>query len=194
MPPSSVWKPDSDPGFFRLGSMLFSHLGSGFLALIFNGLERIKDSHLHIFLSLTKIAICFFSSFSSYFCRVLYLSSWIWPRKEDLQQEAGDTAWLPGQLVGRWGQRNWNSVQGGKKYFVLGRLEQPRQNKNLLYRRDKPHEPTKEGPLSFVLFESLFTSVSTVSSGHRSLVSLYRYLSFLDTSTSVVVFISDKKT
>jgi hypothetical protein len=36
----------------------------------------------------------------------------------------------------------------------------------------KPNKPTKEGPLSFVLFESPFTSVSTVSRGHPSLVSL----------------------
>ncbi len=49
-----------------------------------------------------------------------------------------------------------------KKYFVLGRLEQPMQNKNFLYRHDKPKEPTKEEPYSFVLFESLFTSVSTI--------------------------------
>jgi hypothetical protein len=35
-----------------------------------------------------------------------------------------------------------------------------------------PTEPTKEGTLSFVLFESPFTSVSTVSRGHLSLVSL----------------------
>jgi hypothetical protein len=49
-----------------------------------------------------------------------------------------------------------------KKCFVLGRLEQPRQNKNILYRHDKPNEPTKEKPLSFVLFEFSFTSVSTV--------------------------------
>jgi hypothetical protein len=40
------------------------------------------------------------------------------------------------------------------KYFVLCRLEQPRKNKNLLYRHDKPNEPTKKGPLSFVLSES----------------------------------------
>ncbi len=46
-----------------------------------------------------------------------------------------------------------------KKYFVLGRLEQPRENRNLLYRHDKPNEPTKEGFLSFVLFESPFTPV-----------------------------------
>jgi hypothetical protein len=36
----------------------------------------------------------------------------------------------------------------------------------------KPNEPTKEGPISFVLFESPFTSASTVSRGHHSLVSL----------------------
>ncbi len=55
---------------------------------------------------------------------------------------------------------NWNNVQWGKEYIVLGRLE-PRQDKNILYRHDKPNEPTREGPLSFVLFESPFTSVLT---------------------------------
>ncbi len=49
-------------------------------------------------------------------------------------------------LAGRWGHRNWNSVQWGKKYFVLGRLEQPRQNKKLLYWHAKPNKPTKKGP------------------------------------------------
>ncbi len=53
-----------------------------------------------------------------------------------------------------------------KKYFVLGRLEQPRQDKNLLYWNDEPNEPIKEGPLSFVLFESPFASVSTVRRVH----------------------------
>jgi hypothetical protein len=52
------------------------------------------------------------------------------------------------------------------KYFLLGRLEQPRQTKNLMYQHDKPNDPTKEGHLSFVFFESPFTSVLTVSSGH----------------------------
>jgi hypothetical protein len=32
--------------------------------------------------------------------------------------------------------------------------------------KDKPNEPSKEGTLSFVLFESPFTSVSTVIRGH----------------------------
>ncbi len=60
-----------------------------------------------------------------------------------------------------------------KKYLVPGRQEQPSQNKNLLYRHDKPNEPTKEGLLSFVFFEFPFTSVSTVSSGgHPSLISV----------------------
>jgi hypothetical protein len=63
-------------------------------------------------------------------------------------------------------------VWGGKKYFLLYRLVQRRQDKNLLYRNEKPIEPTKEEPLSFVLFESPVASVSTDSRGHPSLVSL----------------------
>jgi hypothetical protein len=58
---------------------------------------------------------------------------------------------------------NGNGVRWGKNYFVLGRLEQPRQDKNLFYRQEKLKD-TKENPFSFVLFESLFASVSTVSS------------------------------
>jgi hypothetical protein len=61
-----------------------------------------------------------------------------------------------------------------KKYFVMGPLEQPRKNKNLLNQHDKPNKPTKEGPLSFVILESPFTSVSTVR-GHPP---LYSSLSF----------------
>jgi hypothetical protein len=41
-----------------------------------------------------------------------------------------------------------------------------------LYQHNKPNNSTKEGPLSFVLFEFPFTSVSTVCRGHPSLVSL----------------------
>jgi hypothetical protein len=55
-------------------------------------------------------------------------------------------------------------------YFVLGRQEQPRKNKNLLYRQDKRNEPSNKVPLSF---ESPFTSVSTVGRSHPSLVSLF---------------------
>jgi hypothetical protein len=62
-------------------------------------------------------------------------------------------------------------VYGEEKYFVLGGPEQPWKDKNLFYRHYEPNEPTKAGPLSFVLFESPFTSVSTVSRAHPSLVS-----------------------
>jgi hypothetical protein len=58
-------------------------------------------------------------------------------------------------------------------YCELSRAVKAEQN--LLYRHDKPNEPTKEGSLSFVLLESPFTSVSTVSRGHPSLVSLVAY-------------------
>ncbi len=87
----------------------------------------------------------------------------------DTYKETGDPARLTAQF---WGKRNWNSVRWGNKFFVLSRQEQLRQNENLLYQHDKPNEPTKEGPLSFVLFELPFTWVSTVSRGHPSLVSL----------------------
>jgi hypothetical protein len=43
-----------------------------------------------------------------------------------------------------------------KIFIVIGRLEQPRKKKNLLYRHGRPSEPTKEGHLLFVLFESPF--------------------------------------
>jgi hypothetical protein len=66
----------------------------------------------------------------------------------------------------------WSIGTKKLKYFVLSRLEQPRQNKNHLHRQEKPNEPTKEGPLLFVLSVSPFTSVSTVSRSHSSVVSL----------------------
>ncbi len=37
-----------------------------------------------------------------------------------------------------------------KKYFELGRLGQPRQDKNILYQHDKPNESTKEVNFSVV--------------------------------------------
>jgi hypothetical protein len=43
------------------------------------------------------------------------------------------------------------------KKFVLGCLEQPRQNKNLLYWHVKPNEPIREGFFAFVLFEYPFS-------------------------------------
>ncbi len=63
-------------------------------------------------------------------------------------------------------------VQWGKLYFVLGWLKQPKKDKSLLYRHEKHNDPTKEGPLSYVLQESPCASVSTVGRAHPSLVSL----------------------
>jgi hypothetical protein len=40
-----------------------------------------------------------------------------------------------------------------------------KEEQNLLHRHYKPNKPTKKGPLSFVLFESPFTTDSTVSGG-----------------------------
>jgi hypothetical protein len=46
----------------------------------------------------------------------------------DTYKETGDTARLPAQLAGRW-----------------GRLEQPKQEKNILYRHDEPNELGNQG-------------------------------------------------
>ncbi len=38
----------------------------------------------------------------------------------------------------------WKVSGEKRKYFVQGRIEQPKEDKNLLYRYDEPKEPTKE--------------------------------------------------
>jgi hypothetical protein len=48
-----------------------------------------------------------------------------------------------------------------KKYFVLGRLEQPRQDKTLLYWHEEPNELTEEGPFSFVPFEPICLGINS---------------------------------
>jgi hypothetical protein len=55
-----------------------------------------------------------------------------------------------------------------KKHLVLvllGWLEQPRQDKNVLAWHDELKEPTKEGPLSVVLLKYSFGSVLTLNRG-----------------------------
>jgi hypothetical protein len=52
-----------------------------------------------------------------------------------------------------------------EKIFCTGLTRAVRADKNLLYRHDKPNEQTKRETLSFVLFESPFTSASTVFLG-----------------------------
>ncbi len=72
-------------------------------------------------------------------------SAWkLWQNQRYIFLETGDSAWLPAQLAGD-GDKGIEIVYGKEKiYFVLGRLEQPRQNKNLLNQHDKPNEPTKK--------------------------------------------------
>jgi hypothetical protein len=62
-----------------------------------------------------------------------------------------------------------------KKYFLLGRLNQPSQDGKLLYMHDKLNEPTTAGPLSFVLFESPIY----LSFNHQQGLPLYCIVSLL---------------
>jgi hypothetical protein len=109
----------------------------------------------------------------------------------DTHYETGDPARLPFQLAGRWGQRSWNSLRWGKKNILYWADERPWQNKNLLYRHGKPNESTKKEPVSFVLFESPFTSVSTVSRVHCSLLSLVKNVT-LSISFSVFLCVAGR--
>jgi hypothetical protein len=61
------------------------------------------------------------------------------------KRQANQHGWLPNLLGDGVKELKYSSVRCGKIYFVLGRQEQPRLNKNILYQHD---EPTKDGPLS----------------------------------------------
>jgi hypothetical protein len=67
------------------------------------------------------------------------------------------------------GDKKIEKVYGEEQIFCTGMTRVAKAEKNILYRHDKPNEPTKEGPLSFLLFESPFTPVSIISRGHPSL-------------------------
>ncbi len=67
--------------------------------------------------------------------------------------ETGDPARLPAQVARRWGLISEKVCDEENTIFVL---EQPRQDKNLCTSTMSQNEPTKEGSLSFVLFESPF--------------------------------------
>jgi hypothetical protein len=86
------------------------------------------------------------------------------------KRQATQHGCLPG-LLGD-GDNRIKIVYGEEKNILYWDDKSPRQNKNLVNLHGKPKKPTMEGLLSFVLFESPFTSVSTVSRGHPSLVSL----------------------
>ncbi len=72
------------------------------------------------------------------------------------KRQATQHGCLPSLHDGDWGIE---IVYGeGKQIFCTG-------NKSLFYQHVKPNEPTKEGPLSFVLFESPLTSQFQLSAG-----------------------------
>jgi hypothetical protein len=55
--------------------------------------------------------------------------------------------------------------------FYTGPTRPAKTGQKSLYWDDEPNEPTKERLLSYVLLESPFASISTVSRGHPSVVS-----------------------
>jgi hypothetical protein len=63
-------------------------------------------------------------------------------------------------------------VYGKEKKISSGTIREAKAEQNILYWHKKSNKATKDGPLSSELFEYLFTSVSTVSRGHPSQVSL----------------------
>ncbi len=97
-----------------------------------------------------------------------------------------DPARLPAQLAGRCEHRNWNSDWRGKNYFVLGRLEQKRLNKNLLYWRDKPKETNQERtPFKCALWDPNHLSFNSQRGPPFSRLSLVT-LAVLDQPSSLI--------
>jgi len=86
-----------------------------------------------------------------------------------------------------------------KTYFVVSRLEQPRQDKIFFTGMTSPTNQPRKGPfqISIALFELPFTSVSTVRRGHLSLISLISTLPLDLLSESellICLFFSNKYT
>jgi hypothetical protein len=78
---------------------------------------------------------------------------------------------LPSLLGG--GHKGIKIVREEKNSFT-GPTRAAKAEQKSLVPAPQAQEPNKEEPLSFVLFESPFTSVSTVSIGHHSLVFVVR--------------------
>ncbi len=75
-------------------------------------------------------------------------------------------------LAGRWRQMNCNSEYGEKKKICTEPTGAAMAEKNLLYRHDKPNEPANGRTPFICTLWVPFTSVSTVSRGYHSIVSL----------------------
>jgi hypothetical protein len=88
----------------------------------------------------------------------------------DTYKETGDLARLLAQLAGQMGAKELKNCTVRNKIYCTGRTRVANiEQKSLVLRHDKPNEQTKEGPFSLVLFESSFTSLSTVSRSTPSL-------------------------
>jgi hypothetical protein len=84
------------------------------------------------------------------------------------KRQATQHDFLPSLLCD--GDKLVEMVYGEGKKICIGPTRAAKAGpKCLVYWHNKPNEPTKEGPLSFVLIEYPFASVSTVSRGHPSL-------------------------
>ncbi len=84
-------------------------------------------------------------------------------------------------LLGAGGQRNGNSMYTvRKKIFFTGPNRAAKAEQKSLVPARQDQRTNQEGPLSFVLFESPFTSVSTINRVHPSLVSLDELWARLD--------------
>ncbi len=94
------------------------------------------------------------------------------PEKHIKRQATHHDCLPSAQLAGRWVQMKWNNVWRGKKTLYWVALSS--QGKTNISCTDtmSPTEPSKEGPLPYVLLESPFASVSAVSRAHPSVVSL----------------------
>jgi hypothetical protein len=71
-------------------------------------------------------------------------------RPETHIRRTGGTARPPSQLAVDDGDKLSEIVYSEGKIFCTGRLEQPRQDKNILYQPSEPNKPTKEDPLYFL--------------------------------------------
>ncbi len=102
------------------------------------------------------------------------------------KRQATQHGCLP-SLLGDGGHMNWNSVRWRKKHFALGRLEQPWQDKNFLYRHDKSNEPAKEGPFHLLSLSPHWLYLSFNSPQGRPLSSLSApMLAHLNTPTNLI--------
>jgi hypothetical protein len=96
----------------------------------------------------------------------IVIGRWPYAQRHILRDKWPSTAACPACWAGD------NSVRWGIQIFCSGPTRAAKTAKISCTGTPSPTYQPRKDPLSFVLFESPFTSVSTVSRGHSSLVSL----------------------